>query len=495
MFLRALRNIRHTLALRLTLWYAGIFVVSSFLCFALVYVLIVSFIEGRTDDDLVSDVEEFAIFLESGGLERVIKQIEFDTYGDEANNVFYRLWTPDGRLIETDRSDWEGLELPRDALQTLEQTGEPILETLSLPQRDDKVRAIIGLLAPGYILQTGESQDDNEELINTILQGFLSTLVTVILLGVPIGWFMARRALRGVQEITRTATSIAQGELDRRVVVGSRGDELDTLARAFNTMLDRIQALILGMRQMTDNLAHDLRSPLGRIRASAEMASASAGARDDYETMVATTTEECDRLLEIINTTLDIAEAESGAVKLNVTHVDLVDLVRDAAEIFHSSAEDKQITIAVESQDHCRIIGDLQRLQRTVANLLDNAVKYTPEGGRVTIKLVEKNGRVELSVEDTGIGISAQEAGRIFERFYRCDSSRTEQGNRLGLSLALAFARAHGGEIVVHSIPGQGSVFTTVLPRSEANSLPGPHDEPSSRIQPPVHEQHPRPVG
>ena len=206
-------------------------------------------------------------------------------------------------------------------------------------------------------------------------------------------------------------------------------------------------------------------------------------------------TESRDRLLEIINTTLDIAEAESGAVKLNVIHVDLADLVRDAVELFHSTAEDKQITIAVESPEQCHIFGDLQRLQRTVANLLDNAVKYTPFGGRVTIKLVEKSDRIELSVEDTGVGMSAQDSARIFERFYRCDSSRTEQGNGLGLSLAQAFARAHGGEIVVDSIPEQGSVFTAVLPRSEANFHPGPHPEASTGVQPSAHGQHPRPVG
>ncbi|MGH8646211.1 MAG: sensor histidine kinase, partial [Gammaproteobacteria bacterium] len=143
-----------------------------------------------------------------------------------------------------------------------------------------------------------------------------------------------------------------------------------------------------------------------------------------------------------------------------------VDLVHDALELFQPIAEDKQITITADLPDHCRIPGDRQRLQRVVANLLDNGLKYMPAGGRVTIKLVAEGERVTLSIEDTGIGISADESARVFERFYRCDRSRSKPGNGLGLSLALAFVQAHSGDITVNSTPGQGSTFTVVLPRS-----------------------------
>jgi len=221
MFLKALRNLRHTLALRLTIWYATIFAASSFLSFALVYVLIVSFIQERTDDDLEGDIEEFATFLKLGGLERVTKQMELDTHGGEAENTFYRLWTPAGRLITSDLSGWQGLEDPREAIQELNYNDEPILETLTLPQHEHKIRTAIGKLGSGFVFQAGESLEDDDELITRLLQGFLITLVMVIVLGGPIGWFMARRALRGVQEITRTATSIAHGELDQRVAVRS----------------------------------------------------------------------------------------------------------------------------------------------------------------------------------------------------------------------------------------------------------------------------------
>ncbi|HET9233630.1 MAG TPA: HAMP domain-containing sensor histidine kinase, partial [Candidatus Eisenbacteria bacterium] len=274
-------------------------------------------------------------------------------------------------------------------------------------------------------------------------------------------WFLARRALRPVGELTRIAAEISEGALDRRVPVRSETDELGHLARTFNTMLDRIQALIAAMREMTDNMAHDLRSPLGRIRASSEMA---LGNGESKSNLAASTIEECDRLMDMIDTTLDIAEAESGAARLKRDDVDLCALVLDAAELFRSSAEDQGILLTVHVPDRCLVRGDRHRLQRILANLIDNAIKYTPAEGRIDVRLLSAGNQVRLSIEDTGLGIPPEELPRIFQRFYRGDRSRGGNGNGLGLSLALAFARAHGGDIQVQSTAGTGSTFTVVLP-------------------------------
>ncbi len=468
MFLKTLRSLRHTLALRLTLWYAGIFAVSSILAFALVYALMVAVVQKRTDEDLRDDIAEFAAFMRSGGIERVKSEMVLETQGAEASDAFFRLWTPDGRpLATTDLSSWPGLDVPEAALQALGRNGEPVLQTLALPEREHEVRRIAGAIAPGLVLEMGQSLEEDEEFLGALLTGFVITLAVVIVLGGPIGWFMARKALRGVQEITRTASEIADGALERRVPVRSRGDELDTLARTFNTMLDRIQALIIGMREMTDNLAHDLRSPLARIRTSAEMTLAGGASKKEWESLAASTTDECDRLLKIINTTLDIAEAESGAARLKVTDIDLVELAHDACELFQTVAEDKRIILLADLPAQCPIRGDRQRLQRVVANLLDNALKYTPAGRQVRVTLADEGERVRLAIEDTGVGIATDELSHIFERFYRCDRSRSENGNGLGLSLALAFTRAHGGDISVSSALGEGSTFSIVLPRSQ----------------------------
>lgn len=467
MFLKTLRNTHRTLALRLTLWYAAIFAASSLLAFVLVYALMVAVVQERTDGDLGEDIGEFAAFMRLGGLERVKAEMAAETQGEEASTAFLRLWSRDGRLLmATDLSAWTEVGIPRAELLLLGLGDEPVLETLTLPGRKHQVRTVYGAIAPDMVLQIGASLEDDEEFLATLLKGFLIVLALVIVLGGPIGWFMARRALRGVEDVTRTATDIADGALDQRVTPRYRGDELDKLAHAFNRMLDRIQALILGMREMTDNLAHDLRSPVARIRAAAEVALTSNGSKKEWEVLATNTTEECDRLLEMINTTLDIAEAESGAAKLTVSDVDLVAVVSDACDLFQTVAEDRNITITTDFPERCRIQGDLQRLQRVVANLLDNALKYTPAGGRVAIKLVDEGRQLRLSIEDTGVGMSAEELPRIFQRFYRCDWSRSEYGNGLGLSLALAFVRAHGGDITVSSTPGVGSTFTVLLPRS-----------------------------
>ena len=452
MFSKPTRKVRRPLAVRLTLWYAGVFTVSSLAAFGLLYALIVSVVRERTDDDLEDDMNEYASFMKTNGLERVKTEIGAETTGSSAEDAGFQIWTNGARILAAGLHGPDAAPVAKD---------DPALFTLAAAPH--RVRWIEGVLAPGYAMRIGQSLEDDDAFIANFRNGFLLTLGFVLLVGAPVGWFLARRALRPVEALIRTAAEISEGALSRRVPVTSTGDELGLLARTFNAMLDRIEALVVAMREMTDNLAHDLRSPLGRIRASSEMALTNG---ESHRLLIASTIEECDRLMEMIDTTLDIAEAESGAARLKLEQVNLSLLALDACDMFKPAAEDRHIQLTAHIPEHCVLQADRHRLQRILANLIDNAIKYTPKDGSIHVRLYETENRIGLEVKDTGPGIPPTDLARIFQRFYRGDPSRGGDGTGLGLSLALAFARAHGGDITAESTLGYGSTFTVVLPRT-----------------------------
>jgi heavy metal sensor kinase len=279
-----------------------------------------------------------------------------------------------------------------------------------------------------------------------------------------LGWFMARRALRDVEEVTRTARAISASDLEQRVPVKGQTEEIERLATTFNEMLDRIQALITETKEMTENIAHDLRSPITRIRGMAEMALTTGKAIEEYESAAASTVEDCDRLLEMINTMLYISQTEATTGKLPTEEVDMSGVVRDACELFQPVAEDKGVKLVVEIDVDLRLRGVLQGLQRMLANLIDNALNYTPAPGTVTVSVSRDEKGGIIAIRDTGVGISPDELPHIFRRFYRCDRSRTMPGTGLGLTLVEAIVRAHRGQIVVASTPNVGTTFTITLP-------------------------------
>ncbi len=454
-----------TLAARLTLWYAAIFVVFTGVAFILFYFSINSILNNQMDEDLEEDIEEFALLLKTDGIQWVKKEIQREVMSDDPEDIFLRLLDGEGRqLFSSDLKPWGELTIDSESLKKVSSGEGPELHSMPLPADEDyDVRIILGLLGPGVILHMGESMEDQQEFMEIMLSIFVTTFVVVIALAAVVGWFMAKQALKGVDEVSRAAMNVANGTLDCRVSVQTKGEEIERLVATFNIMVDRIRALISGMREMTDNIAHDLRSPLARIRANSELALAGAKTIKEHETAAADTLEECDRLLQMINTTLDVAEAEVGVTELQKNQVDISKVVQDACELFEPIAEDKEISLSRELKPNCRINGNIQFLQRMLANLLDNALKYTPPKGKVDVIMLSDEKAISISVRDTGIGISRSDQSSIFKRFYRCDESRSKEGCGMGLSLARAVARAHGGDIKVSSKPGSGSVFTVTL--------------------------------
>jgi signal transduction histidine kinase len=219
---------------------------------------------------------------------------------------------------------------------------------------------------------------------------------------------------------------------------------------------------------MTDNIAHDLRSPLTRIRGFAEMTLIGQRSTADFQEMAVNTVEECDNLIHMINTMLDIAEAESGIGASSSEPVNLQLLIEDACALFNGLARKKGIRLQKQVPDSVVVFGDKSKLQRMITNLIENAIKYTPEQGRVTISVRISGQEARVRVSDTGIGIAPEEQTKIFQRFYRCDTSRSETGMGLGLSLVKAFAESLGGSLSVESALREGSTFTLRMPACDA---------------------------
>ena len=344
--------------------------------------------------------------------------------------------------------------------------------------------SLLGVFLVFYMRPLHSSADISYHALSELREEFrhyLGTpLIVMILLSAGVGWFMAKRALSGVEEVTRAAIDITNGALDRRVPVTGRQDEIDLLAETFNTMVGRIQGLIGQMSEITENIAHDLRSPITRMRGIAEMSLTAKNSDEEHVAMAGSIIEECDRLLGMINTMLDISEAESGLMKLNEQNVDLVELLRDVCDLFQPLAEDRNIRIVIETPESTLVLGDLKKLQRVFSNLIDNALKYTLTGGLVHIVIEETAKDTVVIVKNTGDGIAEKDLPHIFDRFFRGEKSRSTPGNGLGLSLAQAFVLIHGGTITATNTADQGPQFTVILPRS---ALSHPENEHSAILR------------
>jgi len=463
-------NLRNTLAFRLTLWYAGIFAVSSCVAFLLFYTLITSFIQERTDQELLSQVSRFSTLGAAEGIESVKSAAVIEAQAAGVKKVFFRLLSLNGQAFSSSNMGyWKDIDIDEAAIKELLRGRSHVFEMIAIPKRREKVRVLYAFLSPTIILQVGQAMESYSRFLDAFKGIFITTMTFLIVLAAGVGWFMARRAVSGVEAVTRTAQKISGGNLEERVPVKAKGDEIDQLATTFNQMLNRIQALLTEIKEMSDNIAHDLRSPITRIRGMAEVTLATGKSLSEYEAMAASTVEECDRLLDMINTMLLISKTEAGVDRLNREEIDLTSLVRKACELFEPTAEDKGVILACDVPNGSRLVGDTRMIQRMLSNLVDNAIKYTPTGGSVNISVGENDGQVIVSVSDTGIGLSPSDLPRIFERFYRCDQSRSQAGIGLGLSLARAVARAHGGDITVVSTPNQGSTFTVNLRQSPSS--------------------------
>lgn len=301
-------------------------------------------------------------------------------------------------------------------------------------------------------------------VMDKLRPGALALIAGALLLAVAGGFALTRRGLRPVRELAATMRDVARsGDLSRRVPEHRTGDDLDEVSVLFNRMLARNQALVTGMRESLDNVAHDLRTPLTRLRGTAEVtlrADDPAATRDALALCI----EESDHVLVMLRAVMDISEAESGIMHLDRAPTQLATLAAEVAELYEQVAEDAGVELAVAAKGDAVAEIDAVRVRQVIANLVDNAIKYTPRGGRVNIETTREGGSAIVRVCDSGEGIPPAAVPRIFDRLYRAEPSRTKPGLGLGLSIVKAIVVAHGGVVTVDTRPGEGSTFTISLP-------------------------------
>jgi heavy metal sensor kinase len=458
-----------TTTFRLTLWYLGVFSALSAAVFLVVYISLALRLQNQTDQEIMDKSKEFAALYRDHGVPALQAEFMREAESQGTRQVFFQLLSPEGRVLATsDLSQWAGLGRLRMREHDSRGNG-PFYRTLLFPGHRHKARLLSMPANDKNVIEIGSSLQGPEIILERYRETFGTALAIMLICGGLFGFLLARKAMAGVQRVTDTATRIGRHDLGRRVPMAHEGQEINALAQAFNAMLERIESLLNELQQITDNIAHELRTPVTRIRGIAETTLKSGVNIGEFREMAATVIDGCDDLIEMVGTMLEIAKAESGVAELDIAPLDFCEIAAGAVDLFAPMAEDKGVEIHwVQPSQNVTVCADRQRLQRAVANLLDNAVKYTPPDGRVTVTVREDATGAQVEITDTGTGIDANDLPHVFERFYRGDKSRSTAGSGLGLSLARAIVRAHGGDIAVKSSP-QGSAFHILLP-SEPSS-------------------------
>lgn len=451
-----LGKLLRTTAFKLSLAYLLIFAVLAFL--ALGYV---AWNARRVLDDQIAATIEAEIGglseqYTAGGLRRLVSVIE--RRANQPGASLYLVTTPAGEHIAGNVGG-----LPPGVIGRPGQYEAAYARDSDPEALDHHALMRVYTLAGGFRLLVGRDTEERDRLRNAIGNTFGTALGLVVLLAVVGGWFVASRVLKRVDDMTQTTRTIMAGDLDERLRVAGTGDELDRLAENLNRMLERIGELMRGMQEVSDNIAHDLKTPLSRLRNRADEALRAEPSPEGLRAALEGVIEESDGLIRVFEALLTIARLEAGSARATFESFDAGLVLRGVAELYEALAEVNGLAIDAESAPDLTISGNRELVGQALANLADNAIKYGAGSGepRITMSARPVLGAVELAVADHGPGIPEGERGRVLDRFVRLDAARTRPGFGLGLSLVAAVARLHGGTLALEDNgPGLRAVLT-----------------------------------
>jgi signal transduction histidine kinase len=449
---------------RLAWWYALVFAGSAIALVAITYLLLALTLRQYDREIVENTLVQLASAYARGGVDALTREIQRMQASGAAGPLLVRTLGRRQDLIYLSvPDDWGQFDLSQLATPPL--TGEQRWATVQAGANGDVFLEVASVrLADGTLFQVGKSTERRDELLRRFRRVLLFNLAFIMLIGLAGGAVLTRSALQPVRALADTVRGILRtGRTNVRVPVNDPADALGDLSVLVNGMLDRIDAVVSGMRGALDNVGHDLRTPMTRLRSIAESALAS----NDPETLrnaLADCLEEAEGIVAMLNTLMDISEAETGTMALRREPVDLRQLVQQTMDLYEDVAEERGIRITSEVPESLTADVDRVRMRQVLANLVDNAVKYTGDEGRVVIGASRSEDEVAITVSDTGAGIPADELPHVWSRLYRGDKSRSTRGLGLGLSLVKAIVEAHGGRVSVISEPGSGSRFEVHLP-------------------------------
>jgi len=444
---------------RIALLYLLLLCATLLVLVGFIYWSTASLIEGQAQDTVDAEIRGLAEQYRDGGLARLVQVIEERSGAQGEPKGIYLLTDWQYQPLAGNLAAWPAGEADAE--------GWLRVKLQRLAESDPQPHSILGRrfeLAGAFHLFVGRDIEEHGLFRRNMVEAFAWAFLPALVLGVLGGILIGRYSLRRVEAVRAAAADIVAGDLSRRVPVTGAGDEFDRLATTINEMLERIGQLMSGMRLVTDSLAHDLRSPLTRARSAIDRALSSEPDTEGYRQALEQTAAELETILRTFEALIPIAQAEAGADRRPRERVDLSALAEDLLELYQPAAENAGIEMQAEIAPGVAVDGHRQLLAQAVANLLDNAVKFTPRGGRIVLALARAGDRLQLSVADSGPGVPAADRERVLQRFVRLDASRNAPGSGLGLSLVAAVAKLHGATLELGDEAPGLRVTLTFLP-------------------------------